>query len=75
MTETTKFAVTGMTCGHCVGAVTEEVSAVSGVKDVSVDLDPEGTSVVTVVSDGPVDPAAVRAAIDEAGYTLERTVT
>lgn len=59
-----------MTCGHCVQSVTDEVSALPGVKSVSVELDAGGTSQVTVVSDEPMDDAAVRGAVDEAGYTV-----
>ena len=64
---TTVWTVTGMTCGHCVAAVTEEVSAVPGVTAVDVDL-PSGR--VTVTADAEPDPAALAAAVDEAGYTL-----
>jgi copper chaperone len=64
---TTTFAVTGMTCGHCVAAVTDELSAVPGITEVSVDLVPGGTSTVSVASDGPVSREKVAAALDEAG--------
>jgi copper chaperone CopZ len=70
MSTTTTYGVTGMTCGHCVGAVTEELRTLPGVQDVSVDLNAGGTSAVTVTSGGVLDEAAVRAAIDEAGYEL-----
>jgi copper chaperone CopZ len=60
-----------MTCSHCVTAVTEELQAVPGVRDVDVDLDAGGTSGVTVVSDAALDLESVRAAVDEAGYVLE----
>jgi copper ion binding protein len=66
MTEAT-YSVAGMTCGHCVRAVETEVAKVPGVASVSVDLD---SGRVTLVSDEPVDPAAVRAAVEEAGYEL-----
>ena len=56
-----------MTCGHCVNAVTEEVSALPGVTEVDVDLASGG---LTVTSDAPVDEAAVRAAVEEAGYEV-----
>ena len=69
-TLSTTYAVTGMTCGHCVRSVTTELSALPGVRDVSVALDAGATSQVTVVSDGPRDTEAVRGAVDEAGYTL-----
>ncbi len=64
---TTTYTVVGMTCGHCVSAVTEEVSGVPGVTAVDVDLASGG---LTVSSDAPVDDAAVRAAVEEAGYEL-----
>ena len=67
MAVTTTYTVTGMTCGHCVSAVTQEISAIDGVADVQVDL---GSGAVTVTSDGPLSEEAVRAAVDEAGYEL-----
>lgn len=69
---TTTVQVTGMTCGHCVSAVTEELSALPGVTDVSVDLVAGGTSPVTVTHTEPLDDAAVAGAVDEAGYELVR---
>ncbi|MCA0330011.1 MAG: heavy-metal-associated domain-containing protein [Actinobacteria bacterium] len=70
MSTTTAYPVAGMTCGHCVTAVTEEVSALPGVTGVDIDLVPGGTSQVTVTSDQPLDRDAVAAAVDEAGYQL-----
>lgn len=67
MTTTTTYSVSGMTCGHCVSAVTEELSKLTGVTDVQVDL-ADGTA--TVTSDLPLDDDAVRAAVDEAGYEV-----
>jgi copper chaperone len=64
------FKVSGMTCGHCVASVTEEVSTIDGVSQVTVALVPEGVSEVTVESADVLDPEAVRAAVDEAGYEL-----
>lgn len=64
---TTTYPVTGMTCAHCVAAVTEELSAVESVTLVEVALDPAGTSTVTVVSDTPLTEEQVAAALDEAG--------
>ncbi|WP_219418208.1 heavy-metal-associated domain-containing protein [Pseudonocardia nigra] len=66
MSENT-YTVTGMTCGHCVASVTEEISEIDGVTDVAVDLP---TGAVTVTSSRPVDDADVRAAVEEAGYQL-----
>lgn len=64
---TTQLTVSGMTCGHCVGAVTSELKTIAGVSDVSIDLVAGGDSPVTVTSDGPLDEAAVRDAVAEAG--------
>ena len=61
------YTVVGMTCGHCVSSVTEEVSQGPGVTDVDVDL---ATGGLTATSDTPVDDAAVQAAVEEAGYSL-----
>ena len=67
MSTTSTYAVSGMTCGHCVQAVTGELSGLPGVDAVQVDL---GTGTVTVTSAEPLDESAVRAAVDEAGYEL-----
>ena len=67
------YAVTGLTCEHCVRAVTDELTALPGVRDVGVDLVVGGTSIVRVVSDAPLADSAVREAVDEAGYTLVGT--
>ncbi|GAB3959137.1 heavy-metal-associated domain-containing protein [Actinoallomurus acanthiterrae] len=64
---TTEYTVKGMTCGHCVSAVTSEVGAIDGVTDVKVDLT---SGVVTVASTAPLDDRAVRDAVDEAGYEV-----
>ena len=64
---TATYTVVGMTCGHCVNSVTEEVSQVPGVTDVDVDLTSGG---LTVTSDTDVDDDAVRAAVEEAGYQV-----
>ena len=64
---TATYTVVGMTCGHCVSAVTEEVSQVPGVTGVDVDLASGG---LTVTSDAPVEETAVRAAVEEAGYSV-----
>ncbi|MGK5730752.1 heavy-metal-associated domain-containing protein [Streptomyces sp. URMC 124] len=64
---TTVYRVTGMTCGHCESAVTEEISALPGVVSVKAVA---ASGQVTVVSSAPLDDEAVRAAVDEAGYEL-----
>lgn len=61
------YAVTGMTCGHCVSSVTEEVGGLPGVTDVDVDL---ATGRLTVTGDAAADIDAVRRAVEEAGYQL-----
>ncbi len=61
------YQVTGMTCEHCVRAVSNELGNLDGVRDVAVELVPGGRSAVTVTSDGPVPERAVAAALDEAG--------
>jgi len=65
------YQVTGMTCGHCVGAVTQEISGLDGVTSVDVDLK---TGEVTVDSQTPLEIDKVREATEEAGYTLAGTV-
>ena len=64
--QTLDFTVTGMTCQHCVRSVREEVSEVPGVAAVDVDL---ASGRVTVSGEG-FDDAAIRAAVDEAGYEV-----
>ena len=64
---TSTYTVEGMTCEHCVRSVTEEVSDVPGVTAVDVDL---GSGRLTVSAEQPVDDAAVRAAVSEAGYEV-----
>lgn len=70
MTTTATYRVEGMSCEHCVRAVSTEVGRIEGVRTVEVDLD--GGS-VAVTSDGPLADADVRAAVDEAGYTVLAT--
>jgi len=61
------YRVTGMTCGHCVSAVKQEVGAIDHVADVQVDL---ASGQVTVTSARPLTDDEISAAIDEAGYEL-----
>ena len=61
------YTVTGMTCEHCVASVTEEISEIDGVHEVSVEL---GSGTVTVTSEPAVTEADIRAAVEEAGYSL-----
>ena len=67
MSVTTTYKVTGMTCGHCVQAVTDEITALDGVERVDVEL---SSGAVTVVSSEAMTDDAVAAAVDEAGYAL-----
>jgi copper chaperone CopZ len=68
---TSTYAVTGMTCEHCVRAVTSELTGLDGVADVAVELVPGGESRLTVTSTEPLPEVAVVAALDEAGgYAL-----
>jgi copper ion binding protein len=67
MSSTKAYTVTGMTCDHCVTSVTEEVQEIPGVEQVDVVLD---TGSLTVTGAEPVDDAAVKAAVEEAGYQL-----
>jgi copper chaperone len=67
MSATRTFTVQGMTCGHCVASVTEEVQEIAGVEQVDVVLE---TGAMTVTSSQPLDDNAVRAAVEEAGYRL-----
>ncbi len=64
---TTSYKVTGMTCQHCANAVTSELGRLDGVSAVTVDLVPDGISLVTVTSAQPVADDTVSAALDEAG--------
>ncbi|KOV59282.1 heavy-metal-associated domain-containing protein [Streptomyces sp. MMG1121] len=64
---TTVYKVTGMSCGHCEGAISGEVSEIPGVTSVKAVA---STGEVTVVSEAPLDDEAVRAAVDEAGFEL-----
>ncbi|MEU2061834.1 heavy-metal-associated domain-containing protein [Streptomyces sp. NPDC013455] len=64
---TTVYQVTGMSCGHCEGSVSGEISRIAGVSSVKAVA---STGEVTVVSENPLDDEAVRAAVDEAGFEL-----
>ncbi|MFH9040060.1 heavy-metal-associated domain-containing protein [Streptomyces sp. NPDC017966] len=64
---TTVYKVSGMSCGHCEGAVSGEISQITGVSSVQAVA---SSGEVTVVSAAPLDEEAVRAAVDEAGFEL-----
>ena len=67
MSETTTYTVQGMTCAHCVTSVSEEVQDIPGVEAVEVVLE---TGVLRMTGDETVDDAAIKAAVEEAGYQL-----
>jgi copper chaperone len=64
----TTIKVSGMTCGHCVSAVTMELSLLPSVTEVNVDLE---SGQVEITSDEVLDQSKIASAIDEAGYELE----
>jgi copper chaperone len=70
MPTTAVYSVNGMTCSHCVTAVTEEIQAIPGVIAVTIDLAPQDVSTVHVVSDEPLPTAVISRAVDEAGYEI-----
>ncbi|WP_315579767.1 heavy metal-associated domain-containing protein [uncultured Actinomyces sp.] len=67
---TVELSINGMTCGHCVASVTEELSQVPGVLNVEVILNSGGTSKATVVTNTELDDNALRDAVSEAGFEL-----
>lgn len=67
MSKELKYGITGMTCGHCVHAVTEEVSALTGVSEVKIVLVNGGESVMTLTTENGIDFTQVEAAVAEAG--------
>ncbi|NYE95915.1 copper chaperone CopZ [Psychromicrobium silvestre] len=64
---TANYTVTGMTCGHCVSSVTEEVQEIPGVTEVDIDLE---SGSLSITSDQRLDDDLVKAAVEEAGYQL-----
>jgi len=62
--------VAGMTCDHCVHAVTEELSQIAGVTSVNIDLHPGEVSPVAIDSDNDISDSDIAAAVEEAGYTI-----
>lgn len=71
---TVELYISGMTCGHCVASVTEELEEIHGVKHVEVILNKDGESKVTVVTDIELDDAELHDAVNEAGYQLVSVV-
>jgi len=68
----TTVLVDGMTCSHCVAAVTKELTAIDGVDHVDIQLVPGGPSTVTIATSAPVSQEAIAEAIGEAGYTINQ---
>ncbi|MCC9205123.1 heavy-metal-associated domain-containing protein [Arthrobacter sp. zg-Y769] len=68
--ETTTLNISGMTCGHCVASVTEELEALDGVDTVSVDLNAGGVSTATVTANRTLTAAELGEAVAEAGYRM-----
>jgi copper chaperone CopZ len=66
----TNVSVSGMTCGHCVSAVSEEIEALDGVKNVAIDLNAGGISTVTITSTQELSPSEIGEAVAEAGYLV-----
>jgi len=64
------FGVAGLTCGSCASRVTTAVGAIDDVTDVQIDLVSGGTSTITILSNQPIPSAAVRSAVEQAGYQL-----
>ena len=70
MSQTQSYQVRGMTCGHCVGAVTGELETLDGVTSVTISPVPQGNSTVTVTSSVQLARDVVHEAIERAGYEL-----
>ena len=69
-TVSTTVEVSGMTCGHCVSSVSEELESLAGVESVDVDLNAGGISTVTITSNKELSPAEIGEAVAEAGYLV-----
>ncbi|MGP5048493.1 heavy-metal-associated domain-containing protein [Glutamicibacter bergerei] len=67
----TELKISGMTCGHCVSSVSEELKEIANVQDVEIILDAKGISTAMLSTSGTIDEEVLRAAVEEAGYTLE----
>jgi len=69
-TVSTTVNVSGMTCGHCVSSVSEELETLAGVEKIDVDLNAGGISTVTITSTGPLSTSEIGEAVAEAGYLV-----
>jgi copper chaperone len=67
---TTTVSVSGMTCGHCVSAVSEELESLAGVEAIDVELNAGGLSTVTITSSNELSPSEIGEAVAEAGYLV-----
>ncbi|MGP9649400.1 heavy-metal-associated domain-containing protein [Glutamicibacter sp. AOP38-B1-38] len=70
MSSNITLKIEGMTCGHCVSSVTEELQEIPGVSNVEVDLVVGGASTATIATNKPVENSILEAAVAEAGYKL-----
>jgi len=66
----TNVSVSGMTCGHCISAVSEEIESLAGVENVEIDLNSGGISTVTITSTQELSPSEIGEAVAEAGYLV-----
>jgi copper chaperone len=69
-TTSTTVSVSGMTCGHCVSSVSEELEAHAGVEEVDVELNAGGISTVTITASQELSPSEISEAVAEAGYLV-----
>jgi copper chaperone len=69
-TTSTTVSVSGMTCGHCVSSVSEELEALAGVEEVDVELNAGGISTVTITASQELSPSEISEAVAEAGYLV-----
>jgi copper chaperone len=69
-TISTTVHVSGMTCGHCISAVSEEIEALEGVEEINIDLNAGGLSRVTITSTQKLSPSEIGEAVAEAGYLM-----
>ncbi|MGP9607763.1 MULTISPECIES: heavy-metal-associated domain-containing protein [unclassified Glutamicibacter] len=67
----TELKISGMTCGHCVSSVTEELKEIPEVQNVEIILDAKGVSTAIISTSGAVGQETIRQAVEEAGYPLE----
>lgn len=70
MSVITTVNISGMTCGHCVASVTEELESLEGIEDISIELKKDGISVATIISEAKLDRAGIGEAVAEAGYLV-----